>query len=154
MKKDEKQISTEFNVLLQIYEDNINKIPSTFTRLKNVTGLPQRELSRIMDRLYDHRMIDSHWQKIKHQQVLQMYFKENNLVKNEPPTQMWVTCFIVDDCMLPWVKGLYNCTEKVENEQDVVTRFMVGCVDKSDNHQKKLDDFETEDTQQLGLKIK
>ena len=133
-----KMLSTDFTVLVQIYEDNLKHIPSTYTRLKNVTWLSRKELDISLDRLYDSMMIDYKPTVIKNQ--IQQYFEEK--VFNNKPTSNTIQCmsYYVGEGILPFVKGLYNCTQKVENE-GVITRFMMPYSHKVGDNQTILDDF-------------
>ena len=141
----DKILSTDFQVLLHIYEDNIRKIPATFTRLMQQTELSRMQLGKSIDRLYDKIMIDAKPTVIK-QQKLQQYFEEKVLNKEVSVNKIQCMSFYISENFLPFTKGLYNATEDLTEEdvEELVAKKQKQNP-KIDDKQKHLEDFDTQE---------
>ena len=133
------QLSNWFNLLVQIYEDNVNKIPSTFTRLKNVTGLSESELSDLLFYSSDKGMIRCSTEVIKKEQI--KHYFEQKVLKKEPAKQVTCFAYYLTDGISPLIEGLCEATEKIEKD-GVITHYFVEKQTNKNNNQTTLDDYE------------
>ena len=93
------KISDDFAVLLYIYEQTEIKNQTVyFSKIVKDTQIEKIKVSRAIDKLYDHMMIDAEWKKYK---------KEN-----------WAYCYSVSDEIMGFAKGLYNVTKRSCDEKN------------------------------------
>lgn len=95
-------LSNDFKVLAIIYEETvIKKNIVNYGKLKTLcSDISEKDVSRIYDRAYDLRMIDTSWQNID---------------------GTWVNCITIDDSFLPFIQGLYNCLEDHDNVKEKIS---------------------------------
>ena len=125
-------LSTDFCVLVQIYEDTeVKKEPAYFTKLLKETNLSSMQVNKSLDRLYDKIMIDM------------------QIVKTEDGKQ--TMGFTISENFLPFTEGLYNATENFINEKQA-------SLDAKKNKDIKKpsieENFENENTNTLTLSKK
>ena len=93
-----KILSNEFEVLVYIYEQTeIEKRNICFSQIVEETELEKQVVSRTIDRLYDHMMIDAEWKKIE--------------------SGEWRYCFSVSEEMRGFTHGLYNVTQRLSSDE-------------------------------------
>lgn len=119
---DKNKLSTDFCVLLQIYEDNVNNVLCTNKRLRTIMGLSRMELGKSIDKLSDLCMIIMEYKSLP-QQNLRQYFEGNALDKKDDVSSWQVPCWFVDEDILPFLKGLHNSTIKVKHNDSVIRVF-------------------------------